>query len=70
MDISPVLGNRISKMGRQADVWIPWRGPFYDDRRTLIVGESCYNWQGSHGTERPQIYHAVVLVSDQLTEPA
>ena len=51
-------------------MWIPWRGPVYDDRRMLIVGESCYNWDGPHGIECPQMYHPVALVSEQLTEPA
>jgi hypothetical protein len=51
-------------------MWTPWIGKHYHARNLLILGESCYSWQGANGTiEEPQPDHPKMLVETQLNDP-
>jgi hypothetical protein len=43
-------------------MWKPWIGNSYLARRTLILGESCYDWDSLGVTYQPQPNHPCVVV--------
>jgi hypothetical protein len=51
-------------------MWIPWIGDHYNERKLLILGESCYSWQSANGTiEEPQPDRPKMVVQTQPNDP-
>lgn len=47
-------------------MWEPWIGEIYRERRTLILGESCYDWDLNGVTHRPRPDHPQKVVKDAI----
>jgi len=51
-------------------MWTPWIGCDYDSHRLLLLGESCYSWDGEDGVVvHPQPNHPEVIVREALGDP-
>jgi hypothetical protein len=47
-------------------MWEPWIGQHYSERRTLLLAESCYDWDADGVSHKPQPDHPTFIVRDAI----
>ena len=51
-------------------MWEPWVGAGYEDRRVLLLGESCCDWRDRSGVmQYPQVDHPSMIVYEARDMP-
>ena len=51
-------------------MWQPWIGSRFSERRILLLGESCYDWEDEHGVRfEPKPNHPVEVIEAVRRNP-
>lgn len=50
-------------------MWRPWLGNRFDERKILLLGESCYDWREGEKLLRPSPEHPIDIVDDAIDNP-
>jgi hypothetical protein len=50
-------------------MWQPWIGSRYHERKTLLLLESCYDWEENGATLIPSNDHPAIIVKAEISRP-